>query len=579
MKVPVLLPAALLLLGALAPPASASNPNTSGTASTDLPDQVSFTEHIAPVFMARCVTCHRPNDVAPMSLLSYAEARPWAKSIRQEVQSRQMPPWDADPRFGEFANDISLSDREVELILRWVDQGAVEGDPAKMPPPPSLPPAGSWKMGKQPDYVVDLQPIEVAAGGPDSFITQVYAMELPPGKWVRAIELLPGNTAVLHHVVTYLGPFGIGEEDESTPTGIRRTLLLNEGARRPIGMAEAPSIGGVWVAGSPPTVFPEGTGHPLQATQLVSLNMHYHPSGTAGVDGSKLGFYFGVGELEKEITTAFAADPGIWIPAGASDHHERAVYWFSQDSRILSLLPHMHQRGKSMKYTLVRPDGIREVLLDVPKYEYDWQNIYRFREPVAAPAGSLVEVEASWDNSSTNPANPDPKANVPWGDGTDFEMLVGFVDFVVDEGVKPRAVRGKDQIAALLARHDPRHAFTVTAERMGFGGPLGLVLPPEGDGWLYMGLGNLMFSVSIPGIIHLGDELLLNAGLLTSGGGTRLPLGFAVRSAEDGTISGEMFFGRVLDSTNIDTLRGHGSAFNGVSVAAAAATASSSAGR
>ncbi|HVS14857.1 MAG TPA: hypothetical protein VMV46_13090 [Thermoanaerobaculia bacterium] len=540
---------------------------------TDVPDQVTYAEHVAPIFYQHCVTCHRPDDVAPMSLLRYEEARPWAKSIQRVVTAREMPPWDADARYGEFANDISLSDIEVEILSRWVLQGARAGDLSLAPEPPPVPPPGSWRMGRAPDLVVELAPVEVPAGGPDLFVSQVVGLEVPAGKWVQAIEMLPGNTGVLHHVITYFGPFGIPDEDEEGNAGVFRTVYLNEAAQRPIGMAEAPSVGAVWVAGSPPTLFPPGMGHPLDANQLVSLNMHYHPSGEAGTDASKLGLYYGEGEMTKEITTAFAADPGILIPAGAADHRERASYLFSQDSKLLSLLPHMHQRGKSMRYTLTRPDGSREILLDVPEYDYDWQNIYRFAQPVAAPAGSLLEVEASWDNSADNPANPDPTLEVTWGDGTNFEMLVAFFDFVVDEGRKPRPTRTDEKIAALLARHDPARSYAIRIDGMGFGGPMGLVMPgpEEGDeGRFYMTFGSLMFSTSMPITFRAGDDLALNASIITSGGGTRMPLGLLTRRSGEG-LEGEVFFGRELTPENVEAMRGQGRAFVGVPAGSAAA--------
>ena len=374
-----------------------------------IPEQVTFSEHVAPIFYEHCVTCHRPNDVAPMSLLSYDTARPWAKSIAKVVVDREMPPWDADPRYGDFANDISLDEREIAIVKRWVELGAPEGDRAKLPAAPELPPPGSWKMGRQPDYVIELAAVDVPAGGPDLFVTQIFGSDIPAGKWVQAIELLPGNTDVLHHVVTYLGPFGMGDDDDESNSGVTKTIFLNDAAKREVGMAEAPRIGGVWVAGAPPSEFPTGHGQSLAAGELFSFNMHYHPSGNAGTDSSKLGIYFGEGELVKEVTTAFAADPGMFIPAGAADHREDAVYLFARDSLITSLLPHMHNRGKSMKYTLVRPDGSEEILLDVPKYDYNWQNIYRLREPIAAPAGSIVKVEAHWNNSDEQPGQPRPQ--------------------------------------------------------------------------------------------------------------------------------------------------------------------------
>ena len=547
-------------------------------ASEELPADVGFAEHVAPIFFEHCVSCHRPGDVAPMSLLSYEAARPWAKSIRRAVEDRDMPPWDADRRYGDFSNDISLSDHQIALVRKWVDQGALAGDPSKTPPPPELPAPGSWKMGSEPDYVIDLAETEVPADGPDLFVTQIFGSDIPAGKWIQAIELLPGNTDVLHHVVTYLGPFG--NRDESTSNaGIERTIFLNEASKRNVGMAEAPRIGGVWVAGSPPMASRTGHGQSLKAQELFSFNMHYHPSGTAGSDGSKLGIWFGEGEIEKEITTAFAADPGLRIPAGAGDYREDGVYLFANDSEIVSLLPHMHNRGKSMRYVIERPDGSSEVLLDVPAYDYNWQNIYRFQEPVEAPAGSLVRVEAHWDNSKDNPANPDPSIDVAWGDGTDNEMLVAFIDFIDKENVKPRPARSSEQLPKLLALHDEDEAYIVSVDGMAFGGQWGLVVPDSGaDGEMYMFLGHLVISTTIHGVLEIGDEVALNAGMLASGGGTRVPLSFLVKTSDDGNLSGEVFFGREITEDNVESLRGSGRGVTGESLAASLAKSQASAG-
>lgn len=545
---------------------------------SELPEQVTFSEHVAPVLFEHCVHCHRPGDVAPMSLLSYGEARPWAKSIRKVVSEGEMPPWDADPRYGEFSNDISLSEQEKALLLAWVDQGAQQGDPTVMPAAPEMPEAGSWKMGREPDYVIELEAVDVPADGPDLFVNQIYGLEVPEGKWVQALELLPGNTRVLHHVVSYIGPSGMEDDGDEGNAGVNRVVYVNEAAKRAIGMAEAPRIGGVWVAGSPPAEFPPGMGHPLRTDQLMSFNMHYHPSGEAGTDRSKVGIFFGEGEMEKEITTAFAADPGMFIPAGAEDYREDALYLFTQDSRILSFLPHMHNRGKSMRYTLVLPDGTRQVLLDVPEYDYDWQNIYHLREPIAAPAGSFLEVEASWDNSAGNPGNPDPTIDVPWGDGTNNEMMVAFFDYVVEEGTSPKPVRSRETIETLLTRHAPEHSYTIALDGSSMGMVWGLVLPPEGEGTFYLSFGTMMFSTSIRDLHRVGDELVFESAILTGGGGTRLPVGFRAAPGQDGSIEGEIFFGQTIGPDSVESMRGQGRHFTGESVAKAATSTSSPAG-
>ncbi len=246
---------------------------------------MTFSEHVAPIFYEHCITCHRPNDVAPMSLLSYDTARPWAKSIAKAVVDREMPPWDADPRYGDFINDISLDDREIAIVKRWVELGAPEGDRAKLPAAPELPPPGSWKMGRQPDYVIELAAVDVPADGPGPLRDPDLRLRHPrrqvgPGDRAPARE--HRRAASRRHLPRPVR-HGRRRRDESN-SGITKTIYLNDAAKREIGMAEAPRIGGVWVAGAPPSTFPTGHGQSLAAGELFSFNMHYHPSGNAGTD-------------------------------------------------------------------------------------------------------------------------------------------------------------------------------------------------------------------------------------------------------------------------------------------------------
>ncbi|MGH9936836.1 MAG: thiol-disulfide isomerase, partial [Blastocatellia bacterium] len=319
---------------------------------------VTFTESIAPIFLKKCASCHRPGEIAPMSLLTYEQVRPWAKSIRQAVITRAMPPWPADRAHGRFTNDISLSQSEIETIVRWVDQGARKGDPEKMPQLPQF--AAGWKLG-EPDYVIDLGTLEVPASGPDVFLDRHFRLNLPEDRWVRAVEIQAGNRTVLHHLVAIFGNLNMS----GSPTG--------SSPRRAGGGQIDLQVLSVWAAGTPPTVFPEGMGRAVKKDQELTFNLHFHPSGRAATDHSKVGIYFGKGTVKKTINTGFAANSGILIPAGSDNVEYSASYVFGKDSRIVSFFPHMHLRGKDMTYTLTYPDGRREILLSVPRYDFHWQ--------------------------------------------------------------------------------------------------------------------------------------------------------------------------------------------------------------
>jgi hypothetical protein len=376
-------------------------------ATVSIPKKVSFAKDVAPIFHENCVACHRPGDIAPMALRTYDEARPWAKSIARAVRDGSMPPWHAAPEHGVFANDRSLSDYEQAVILRWVKQGAPLGDAAQVPEPPHF--AEGWRLG-EPDLEVTFDQVELAGGGPDVFHDLVRAYELPEDRWVKAVEILPGNREVVHHVIVY---------------------VIEEGQGQPNGW-----LGG-WAAGMDPMVFPEGTGRLLKKGSKIVADMHYHPTAEPSTDQTRLGVHLYEGEPEKELVNLWVQNAGFKIPAGAPDHEVTSSYTFRQDSVVHSLLPHMHYRGKSFTYTATYPDGRQEVLLEVPAYDFNWQTTYELAEPLEMPAGSRIDCVAHFDNSTGNAANPDPTKDVTFGNESFDEMMIGFVDYTVKEGVRP----------------------------------------------------------------------------------------------------------------------------------------------
>ena len=380
-----------------------------------------FSRDVAPILMRHCVACHRPGQVAPMSLLTYQEARPWARSIRRVVASGEMPPWFANPEYGAWANDARLSREEIETIVAWVDGGAEAGDPALMPAPPRF--RNGWQVG-EPDYVIELPPVTVPATGPDMAPNPIVRLDIPERRWLRAVEFQPGDRTVNHHQVAFMGGFG------SLGGGAGQE---RQGGGQPGGNAGGVGLRilGIWAVGAAPTVFPDGAGRWVNPGDMLVINQHYHPNGESErTDTTRIGLYFGEGPLEVEVEAILASRMDFTIPAGAPNHRIVARHELGADSRIVSYFPHMHMRGTSMSFTALHPDGRREILLDVPEYDFDWQLFYYPEAPNLLPAGTVVEVVAHYDNSAGNPGNPDPTRDVGFGFQSTDEMMVGIFELI-----------------------------------------------------------------------------------------------------------------------------------------------------
>jgi hypothetical protein len=382
-----------------------------------------FSRDVAPILHARCASCHRPGEIGPMPLLTYAEVRPWARAIGRQVADGIMPPWHADAAPGTFQNERRLTSAEKEVIARWVAAGAPEGNPPDTPASPAF--AEGWQIGK-PDVVLEMQEeYPVPARGKIEYEWFYIPTNFAETNWLQAIEVRPGNRAAVHHVLVYY------RSPERRMQGVLRPVA--EHSRIPPrqderGISTHPRQQGVpgrllatYAPGTEPQVFPAGTAIRLAPGGTLELQMHYTATGTAGTDRTKVGLRFAK-EPAQEIHPAEFINAQFTIPAGATDYQVDTEVSFLQDATVWGLFPHTHVRGKRWSYTLVMPDGTRRVLLSVPKYDFNWQTYYMFTEPVQVPKDARIVSSAWYDNSAANRSNPDPKADVRWGNQTWEEM-------------------------------------------------------------------------------------------------------------------------------------------------------------
>jgi peroxiredoxin len=370
-------------------------------------EAVTYARDVSRILQRRCVECHRAGEAAPFTLTAYSAAAAWAPMIREVVESGRMPPWFADPAHGRFRNDARLTDGEKRTLFAWIDAGCPEGDPADLPPPPAF--VEGWRIPR-PDRVLDMadRPFDVPAEGDLPY--QYFAID--PGftedVYVRAAEVRPGNPAVVHHALVLIEPPGDGG-----PVFDSVGALLD------------------YAPGMAPMSLPEGTALRVRAGSRFRLQMHYTPNGSPQQDCTRLGLVFADPKSVKQCVEGGAVvNQDVALPAGAADYRLTAEAVLPRDVRLLSLSPHMHLRGKAFRFEAAYPDGRREVLLDVPRYDFNWQLRYELEEPKYLPKGTRLICTARYDNSADNPANPDPTKDVGWGDQTSDEMLIGFFAYV-----------------------------------------------------------------------------------------------------------------------------------------------------
>ncbi|MEZ6130037.1 MAG: thioredoxin family protein [Planctomycetaceae bacterium] len=367
---------------------------------------VTYSNQIARIFNRRCVECHRAGEVAPFTLTSYDDAIGWQDTILEVIKENRMPPWFANPDHGTFANDARLTDDEKHLIRTWVRNGMPEGDRSQLPESPQF--VKGWRM-PEPDQVISVRekPFDVPAEG----IVDYQYFSVDPGwtedKFVCAAEARPDNVPIVHHIIAYVVPPGADARK-----GQRRMLVG-------------------YAPGAIPHIMDDGVAMHVPAGSTLVFEMHYTPNGTPQKDRSYIGLKFmDRSDVKKVLHGGAAINTKFEIPAGAANHEVVADYHAKSDVMLLDMTPHMHLRGKSFRYEAVFPDGQREILLDVPRYDFNWQLGYILQEPRFIPKGTRLVCTATFDNSKHNMANPDPYKPVRWGDQSFEEMMIGFFNVV-----------------------------------------------------------------------------------------------------------------------------------------------------
>ncbi|HLW65590.1 MAG TPA: redoxin family protein, partial [Gemmataceae bacterium] len=370
-------------------------------------DTITYAKHVAPVLQARCQACHRPEQIAPFSLLTYEDAKKHGPMIQEVAEERRMPPWHADPRYGHFANDRRLSRAEIDTIAAWVAGDMPKGDEADLPKPITWP--KGWVHG-QPDMIFDMpQEFEVPATGTVPYKNWMIDPKFTEDKWVQIAECRPGAAGVVHHAVVYIHVPG-----QTGPVARDGSLTILVG----------------WAPGDLGLVLPPGTALKVPKGSKFRLEMHYTPNGTAVKDRTQVGITFAKEPPKFDLTQSEFANMAIALKPNDPHYKAEATFRLRADARLVTLSPHMHWRGSDYLYEAIYPDGKKETILSVPRWDFNWQSVYRFQEPLKLPKGTKLHAVAHWDNSANNPLNPDPSKKVLFGLQSWEEMMVGYATFV-----------------------------------------------------------------------------------------------------------------------------------------------------
>jgi peroxiredoxin len=392
----------------------------------DATGEISYSETIAPILLKNCFGCHQPGQIGPFSMSRYTKVRGWSEMIREVVLTKRMPPWHADPHYGEFSNDRSLTIQEKQQLLAWIDADCPRGegdDPLEVAfnnlqsQKESGASESQWKLG-EPDHVLSLKkPMYIPANGVFPYMYEKLVSPVEEDVWLRGVEILPGNRSVLHHCLVFIRyPKNSGYKKDDDEGGVKGCFAG-------------------YVPGYEPGFYPLNSGKFVPKGSTFIIQMHYTATGKEEVDDTRIGLYLADSTPQYEFKTKSAFDTEFKIPAGSSNHITSGTYRFENDAILHDLNPHMHYRGSWFRYVLALPDGTESTLLSTPNYDFNWQTTYRLKNPLNIPAGSVLRCEGAFDNSAQNPFNPDPTKTVGFGEQTYDEMFIGYFSFAEKNGI------------------------------------------------------------------------------------------------------------------------------------------------
>ncbi|MBI3837808.1 MAG: redoxin domain-containing protein [Planctomycetia bacterium] len=391
-------------------------------------DTVTFCKQIAPILQEHCQECHRVGGIGPFALTTYDQAVNWAEDVREFVATGKMPPWKPVAGHGDFKNRRVLADAEKDLIVRWVGQGCREGRREDLPEPRRF--SDSWRLGTPDLVLMASEEYHVAADGPDVYRNFVLPVEFDKDRFVTALEVLPGNPRVVHHVIAFLDDTGAADRLDARDPGPGYSSSQGFPGFIPVG-----GLGG-WAPGNSAGFLPDGMARILPRGAKVVMQVHYHKNGKEEVDQTRIGIHFAKGKVTRSVLAVPVMPPGgplsgMTIPAGAANHEVRCAFVLPEGGLALNITPHMHLLGKDMRVTATLPDGKVLPMVYVKDWDFNWQEMYHYREFVDLPAGTRLDLVAHFDNSADNPSNPSrPPKTVHWGEQTSDEMCLAFIEIV-----------------------------------------------------------------------------------------------------------------------------------------------------